>query len=1002
MIPWDLERSAARRARPAPDRWPRWAAPAIVTALVVAVSRAWTAGALVVDGPGVSLYLRLAMRHLVDHWRVPYLVPELWSGTPAWALAPSLQVFLLVPLGWVLGADPAVKAAILATQALGGWGAYVLARSLWRRVPASVVAGILYALHPMFVAHGALAGSESTVAVMATAPWLAWALRRGLRGDGRRYLAWAAMLAAFAVLNQAEVAMGLGLLCACQWAMEAGRAARGLSPATVRQLAGRGAAVVGTAVGLCAFWLLPLRALGDWFVLSPPDLVQGELLHGTSARIARELGVLFTRPSPLSGVVSFDRTELFPHFFYLSWVCVVLTVATTAVLARRRDADDGTLTAVLAASAVSVWMSTGAIPLASSGPAGRAQYLPLALVGAAMGLLAAAVVRRLGGGAQAARRPLVVGGVLAALLVVPYVAPFADLQKVLPLLGTLRFPRFYTVAALGMALGAAYPLTLAHEWAEARRPELATRFAVVASVALLGLFALDVAPYRTLYRIRPPATGAAYATTLGAMAPNPKGYRVATSRIEPAAADELLDAGYELTNGWPHPLAGRQLWRLTAEPYLTPEAYRNRALGLSSTGWLAVEETEAKGTAAERITAVDMLANPAALPLVRAYRNTLIVRSDEISPELAVGLAYRNVGVVTAPGAAARARLADTATVDVASPRACADGTVAALDRGLAGQFAVACAMHPWLSTAMAGVSLLNVSPGVGGVLTAQTGRLQGVAVFLDRAPNRAELTLYELGDDGLSLGPVVARAKAVGADEYGLTAFPFDPIEGSAGRRYAFVVSCGTCPPELVPRMVATRAVDEPGNLIEGGQLSTERIAAFAPIFDPVAAAPPASTSVRYTRPGDGRWRVETAGADPALVVVATTYFPGWQARVDGRPVPVVEADGAFVGVPVPAGDHVLTVEYHRPAAATAGRVVTGATLLGLLVLAVRRARRTPAPRPPKPPRPPRPVRARPEPAVLTARERPRPPPTRTPADDDWDRVVRGSSAGGGGPPAA
>jgi hypothetical protein len=995
VIPWDFERSARARAAPPRERWPRWATPAVITGLVLAMSRAWTGGALVTDGPGVSLYVRLAMRHLVDGWTVPYLVPELWSGTPVWALAPSLQVFLLVPLGWVLGADPAVKAAILATQALGGWGAYVLARSLWHRVPPSLVAGVLYALHPMFVSHGALAGSEPTVAVMAVAPWLVWALRRALLGDGRRYVVGAGLLAGFAVLNQAEVALGLALLCACQLGLELARAARGLSPAGAGDLLRRSGAVVLTGLGICAFWLLPLQALGDWFILSPPDLVQGELVHGTSARISQELGVLFTRPPTLTGVVSFDRTGLFPHFFYLSWVCVALTVLTTAVLARRRDADDGTLTAVLVASAVSVWLSTGAIPLASSAPVARSQFVPMLLIGAATGLLAVAVVRRLTRGDDAPRRPVVVGAVLLVLVVVPYVAPFADLQKVLPLLDTLRFPRFYTVAALGVALGGAFPLTLVQRWAEARNRLLATRFTAAVALALVGLFVVDVAPYRNLYRIRPPATGPAYAAAVDALDDVEGGFRVATGRIEPAAAVPLLDAGLELSNGWPHPLAGRQLWRLTTETFVTPEAYRQRALGLSGTRWLALERTTGKGTSTERIEAVDLAAIPQALPLVRAYRHTVTLQSGEIAPELAVGVAYRNVGVVTAGSESARAGLEATTAAEVASDQPCTDGTLGSLNPGLAGPVAVACAMHPWLTTAMAGVSLINVGPGVGGVMTAQLGRLQGVAVYLDRPPGRAELTLHELGADGLSLGPTVARAKAVGTDEHGLTAFVFDPIADSAGKRYAFVVTCPGCVPELVPRMVATHAVDEPGTLIDAGRLVSERVAAYAPIYDRADPISASTTTVRHTRPGDGRWRLETQGDEPALVVVATAFFPGWEARIDGRPVPVVEADGAFVGIPVPAGSHVVTLEFHRPGAATAGRVITGATLLAIAVMALRQVRSGRAPRPPRPPRTPEPPTPPPpapreEPPLLPARPRPARR-VSVPDDDDWDRVVGG-----------
>lgn len=974
---------------------------------VFAFSRAWTGGALVLDGPGISLYVRLVLDHLGAERSVPYWVPELWAGAPIWAVTPTLPLFLLTPLATALGPDVAVKLGVLGFQVLGAVGAYLLARSLWRSFPAALVAGVLFALQPLVISHGALAGSQPTVGVMAAAPWLVWALRKGLRGQGPGYLALSGLLAGFAVLMQAEYAIGLALLCACLLAVEAGRVGTGRNQASLGRLMARAAAVVAIGLGSIAYWLLPFLSLGESFVLSPPELVQGELFNGSGAAVGRELGVFFGRGGELAGAVGFNREGLLPLFFHLGWVCLALTLVSVAFLSRRDR--DGTLTAILLSSALGIWLSTAAVPMASSGPATRTQVVPFVIAGLATGLLLGALLRPLRLGRLA---PLFVLGFAGFLAAVPYLTPFVTLQKLVPLFESIRFPRFYTVAPLALALGAAYTVVLAQEWAENHRARTApaalpAALAGAIALAVVGAFLVDVWPYRSYYRIRPPASAGAYREVAARLADTPGDYRVAPTQIEPTAVDSLLDAGHPLSVGWPHFVAGEQMWRLTAEPFLTPNAYRERAYGLSATAFQVTERATDEGTAEEAVPAIDLAVNPRALPMVRAYTHTVAMAGRELTPELAVSLAHRNVGVYTGSPDASPA-LAATTVVDVRSERPCLDDSGARLDPALASQLGVACGLHTWLSTLFAGVDLLNITEGVGAVFHSTTDRLQGISAYLDRPPDRAELTLHAVLDRNRALGPPLARGKAVGVDEYGLAAFTFDPVVGSAAKDYAFVLSCPGCAAERVPRLVAGHSVDQPGNLLVGGTLRRGRNAAFAPIYEPVAADPPTRTVVRAGPREPGHWRIEVDGPEPALVVVAEAWFPGWKAQVDGKAAPLVEADGSFLGVPVDAGAHVVTLEFHRPAAATAGRLVTFATLLTLVVLALRRRRLAPAVRRPPPavaPRPPRSVpkvKAKPapkvkpapkpkavEPPLLVATERPRvdPPPAGEP---DWDEVVQ------------
>ena len=147
---------------------------------------------------------------------------------------------------------------------------------------------------------------------------------------------------------------------------------------------------------------------------------------------------------------------------------------------------------------------------------------------------------------------------------------------------------------------------------------------------------------------------------------------------------------------------------------------------------------------------------------------------------------------------------------------------------------------------------------------------------------------------------------------------------------------------------MAVTSEPRRPDGRLVGGRLSHPGAAAFSPVYDPLPAAPRPGTAVRPTRSGPGRWQIQASGTQPALLVVAESYFPGWRATVDGRRVEVVQADGAFLGVPVPAGSHDVTLSYHRSSMVPIGRAVTVVTLLlcvPLLLGARLVSRRRPAP---------------------------------------------------------
>jgi len=100
----------------------------------------------------------------------------------------------------------------------------------------------------------------------------------------------------------------------------------------------------------------------------------------------------------------------------------------------------------------------------------------------------------------------------------------------------------------------------------------------------------------------------------------------------------------------------------------------------------------------------------------------------------------------------------------------------------------------------------------------------------------------------------------------------------------------------------------------------------AYDVIFDPAFA--PEQVATVEDGPlldGSGQGRIDVIGygpnrlamsvqaSDPALFILSDVLYPGWEATLDGAPVPIYRADGIFRGVEVPAGQHRLEMRF-RP----------------------------------------------------------------------------------------
>jgi hypothetical protein len=82
----------------------------------------------------------------------------------------------------------------------------------------------------------------------------------------------------------------------------------------------------------------------------------------------------------------------------------------------------------------------------------------------------------------------------------------------------------------------------------------------------------------------------------------------------------------------------------------------------------------------------------------------------------------------------------------------------------------------------------------------------------------------------------------------------------------------------------------------------------------------------------------LETESSETALLILAEPWYPGWRARVNGRDIECVPANGWMRAVPVPAGKHRVVV-YLRSRYLMLGALVSGLSFLlaGLILTKVR-----------------------------------------------------------------
>ena len=106
-----------------------------------------------------------------------------------------------------------------------------------------------------------------------------------------------------------------------------------------------------------------------------------------------------------------------------------------------------------------------------------------------------------------------------------------------------------------------------------------------------------------------------------------------------------------------------------------------------------------------------------------------------------------------------------------------------------------------------------------------------------------------------------------------------------------------------------------------------------------PVLAPPAGEERVALVADEPERVTVAAEVTAPALLVLTDTFFPGWEARVDGTPAPILRADYAFRGVALGAGEHRIVFRYRPWSFYTGVALAAGALALALGAAVRRRA---------------------------------------------------------------
>jgi hypothetical protein len=143
-----------------------------------------------------------------------------------------------------------------------------------------------------------------------------------------------------------------------------------------------------------------------------------------------------------------------------------------------------------------------------------------------------------------------------------------------------------------------------------------------------------------------------------------------------------------------------------------------------------------------------------------------------------------------------------------------------------------------------------------------------------------------------------------------------------------------------VYPRLFLVHdAAVEPDDATALGKLANGTVLGWHTIYLPDGAGRKSATpsTLEGGAPGERAWiteytpnriRAQVDATEDGWAVFSEVWYPGWEATVDGQPVPIARADTLFRAVAVPPGHHTIELHFQAPSLRL-GLLISGATLL-------------------------------------------------------------------------